>query len=66
MHEMHGHNEGINKHEGHNIEMFKSKFWLSLVLSVVVVIYSDVLQRLFGFKVPSFPGSGYIPAVWVP
>ncbi len=63
MHEMHGQSEGINKHEGHNIEMFKSKFWLSLVLSVVVVVYSDALQQLFGFKAPSFPGSEYIPAV---
>ena len=57
----HNHGEGMNKHEGHSISMFKNKFWLSLVLSMVVVLYSDMLTTLVGFKAPAFFGSAYVP-----
>lgn len=57
------HAEGHSKHEGHSVEMFKNKFWLSLALSIVVVLYSDILDILFGFKVPVFPGSSLTPLI---
>ncbi len=58
-----GHNEGVNKHEGHNVNVFKNKFWVSLVLSVLVVLYSEMVTQLLGFTAPVFPGSGYIPLI---
>jgi Cu2+-exporting ATPase len=44
--------------------MFKRPFWVSLVLTVPVLIYSDLLQGLLGYTAPTFPGSGYIGLVF--
>ncbi|MDQ3930585.1 MAG: heavy metal translocating P-type ATPase [Chloroflexota bacterium] len=40
--------------------MFKRPFWVSLVLTIPVLIYSELLQELFGYTVPQFPGSEYL------
>ncbi len=57
------HDEGVNKHAGHNTNMFKNKFWVSLVLSAIVVFFSDALQKIAGFSSPTFPGSKFIPLI---
>lgn len=49
-----------DKHAGHSIAMFRNKFWISLLLTVPVVLYSELPQRLFGWQAPSFPGSKYV------
>jgi P-type Cu2+ transporter len=54
---------GHDKHAGHTVEMFRSRFWVSLLLSIPVVLYSDMVQDWFNFSMPSFPGSGAIPPV---
>ncbi len=54
---------GASKHHGHTPGMFIKKFWLSLVLTIPIVVYSDILKELFGFKAPQFFGSSYIPFV---
>lgn len=59
-HKDHG---GFNKHEGHSTNIFKMKFWVSFALSIPVVIYSDVAQKLLGFQAPVFPGSEYLQFV---
>jgi Cu2+-exporting ATPase len=51
------------KHAGHSIAMFKRKFWISFILTIPVVIYSGILQTLFGFQPPQFPGSNYVPLI---
>ena len=56
----HGH-EGHDKHAGHSTAMFLRKFWVSTALSVPVVLYSSILNTLFGFTAPAFPGSAYVP-----
>jgi Cu2+-exporting ATPase len=56
----HTHNEH-DKHEGHSVAMFRDKFWLSLILTVPVVVYSEMIQQWFGFTPPTFPGSEYVP-----
>ncbi len=56
-HKNHG---DFNKHEGHSTNIFKMKFWVSFALSIPVVIYSDVAQKLLGFQAPVFPGSEYL------
>lgn len=54
---------GHDKHEGHSPEMFKRKFWLTLVLTIPVLLYSETIQGLLGFSMPAFPGSDWLPAV---
>ncbi len=62
----HGHQTehvASNKHEGHNIDAFRNKFWVSLALSFFVVLYSGILSKLFNFYAPAFPGSPYLAPV---
>ena len=50
-----------NKHGGHSTAAFLRKFWVSLVLSVPIILYSEFPQTVFGFVPPAFPGSRYLP-----
>ncbi len=59
----HGGRDDFNKHKGHSTNVFKNKFWISLILSIPVILYSDIVQELSQFKVPAFPGSLYVPLV---
>ena len=52
-----------DRHAGHSVAMFRDKFWLSLVLTIPVVVLSHDVQMWFGYSVPSFPGSDYLPAI---
>jgi P-type Cu2+ transporter len=47
-------------HTGHE-QMFRTRFWWSLLLSVPVLLYSAALQNWLGFSMPAFPGSEWIP-----
>ncbi|HET8878257.1 MAG TPA: copper-translocating P-type ATPase [Arthrobacter sp.] len=58
-HTVHRHGE----HAGHSVAMFKNKFWLTLALSVPVVLFSPMFGRLLGYEPPQFPGSAWIPPV---
>lgn len=49
-----------DKHEGHSTEMFLRKFLASLILTIPVVLYSELPRELFGWVAPSFPGSRYV------
>jgi Cu2+-exporting ATPase len=42
------------EHRGHTPEMFIKKFWLSFILTIPVVLYSDLPQKLFGWQAPTF------------
>ena len=44
--------------------MFKDKFWLSLLLTLPVLAYSEMIQHWFSFTPPTFPGSQYVPFVF--
>lgn len=52
--------ENYNKHAGHKAEDFLKKFLVSLALTIPVLFYSDVVQRLIGWSPPSFYGSQYL------
>lgn len=56
-------NNEYDKHSGHTVNIFKTRFWVSLVLSVPTVLYSGILETLFGFVMPQFIVSQYVPAV---
>uniref|UniRef100_A0A7V2B1Z5 P-type Cu(+) transporter n=1 Tax=Rhodothermus marinus TaxID=29549 RepID=A0A7V2B1Z5_RHOMR len=44
--------------------MFRTRFWICLVLSLPVLIFSPALQRWLGFSAPTFPGSEWVPFVF--
>lgn len=53
---------------------FLKKFWVSLILTVPVVLYADIIQKIFSaiggssfggkWMTPEFPGSAYLPFVF--
>lgn len=51
-----------DKHAGHSPNMFKQKFWLSLLLSIPTLLFSHTIQLWLGIDL-MFTGSEYIPAV---
>ncbi|MEX2402190.1 MAG: heavy metal translocating P-type ATPase [Rhodothermales bacterium] len=63
-HAGHDNHTGHDKHAGHSVAMFRSKFWLSLVLTLPVVFWSAHIQEIVGFQAPEFPGSAWIPPVF--
>ncbi len=40
--------------------MFRRRFWVSLLLSIPVLLYTPMLQMWFGFEMPEFPGSQWV------
>ncbi|MFN2282857.1 MAG: copper-translocating P-type ATPase [Anaerolineae bacterium] len=54
---------GDADHTGH-AQMFRRKFWISLLLSIPVLLYSETLQDWLGFTMPSFTGSAWITPVF--
>jgi len=54
-----GHGGHTGGHGDHAAQ-FRDRFWLSVLLSVPVVLYSEMIQRWLGFTAPTFPGSGWI------
>jgi Cu2+-exporting ATPase len=44
--------------------MFRQKFWISLVLSIPVLLFSPTIQSWLGYSLPEFPGSGWITPVF--
>ena len=54
-----GHGSAHADHTGHE-QMFRQKFWVSLVLSIPVLLYSEGLQMMVGFSLPPFPGSQWL------
>ncbi|MFD1687505.1 copper-translocating P-type ATPase [Halobellus litoreus] len=61
-HEGHGEGHG-GMHEGHE-QMFRRRFFVSTLLSIPVLLYSEMLQEWLGFSVPAFPGSEWINPVF--
>ncbi|MGH7551985.1 MAG: HAD-IC family P-type ATPase, partial [Longimicrobiales bacterium] len=44
--------------------MFRALFWISLLLTLPTLVWSDMLQHWLGYMAPSFPGSQYIDALF--
>jgi len=43
--------------------MFRDRFWITLLLSIPTLVWSGMVQHMFGFSAPTFPGSGFVPAL---
>ncbi len=50
-------------HSGHE-QMFRQKFWVSLILSIPVLVFSPAVQSWLGYSLPDFPGSTWITPVF--
>ena len=56
-HSHHNHSE----HHGHMIEDFKKRFWISLVISIPILLLSPLIQHFLGIKQAlSFSGDIYV------
>lgn len=51
------------KHGGHSTQMFLRKFWISLVLTIPVIVYSDIFEITSGSRAPEFFGSQYLTLI---
>lgn len=58
-----GHQSHGVDHSGHE-ELFRKRFWISLLLSLPVLLYSQTIQGWLGFSAPTFPGSVWIVPVF--
>jgi Cu2+-exporting ATPase len=50
-------------HEGHSVAMFRDRFWLSLALTIPVVLLGEDVAMTVGYETPAFPGSVLLPAI---
>jgi Cu2+-exporting ATPase len=62
-HSEHEHQGAHVDHHGHE-QMFRRKFWISLVLSIPVLVFSPTIQGWLGFSLPPFPFSAWITPVF--
>lgn len=60
-HSDHSHHSdnGYNKHEGHHTSDFMKRFWVSLILTIPILLLSEMIQHWIGFHI-SFPGDKYV------
>lgn len=65
-HQNHGHHSesdssaaGFDKHAGHHTPDFLKRFWITLVLSVPVLLLSHMIQQWLGFTI-AFNGDKYV------
>jgi P-type Cu2+ transporter len=49
-HADHGGHAGHDEHAGHDPEMFRRRFWLSLVLTIPLVVTSEMVMDWFGYS----------------
>ena len=57
----HDHSQGNNHdHSHHSPEMFRNRFWLSLVLTLPVLYYAEQFQIWFSYQALQFPGSQWV------
>jgi Cu2+-exporting ATPase len=65
--EQHGsHKEGHEAHVDHtgHEQMFRRRFWISLALSIPVLVFSSSVQGFLHYSLPTFPGSLWITPVF--
>nr|WP_101297870.1 heavy metal translocating P-type ATPase [Halegenticoccus soli] len=46
-------------HAGHE-QLFRRRFFVSTLLSIPVLVYSEMLQELLGFSAPAIPGAEFV------
>ncbi|HZJ10508.1 MAG TPA: heavy metal translocating P-type ATPase [Trueperaceae bacterium] len=59
-HDAHG---AHDKHAGHTPEMFRDRFWLSLILTLPILYFSTQIQEWLGFEAIGFAGDRWVNPV---
>ena len=52
-----------DKHEGHAPEMFRDRLWVSLLLTLPILYFSEQFQDWFGYEGVSFPGNEWVSPI---
>ncbi len=56
---------GHDKHAGHSVEMFRRKFWGTLLLSIPTIVWAPMIQHWFGYEARGGPvASRWVPAIF--
>jgi Cu2+-exporting ATPase len=53
---------GHNEHADHSVEMFRQKFWGTLLLSIPTLVWAPMMQHWFGYT----PPGGATASRWIP
>ncbi len=61
-HADHAGHEGHDKHAGHDPEMFRRRFWVSMLLTIPLVATSHMIMDWFGYEL-DFPGIEWVGPV---
>ena len=59
----HAAHTGHDKHAGHTPEMFRDRFFVSLLLTLPLLYFSEHFQDWFGYRAAQFPGSAWVNPV---
>jgi P-type Cu2+ transporter len=65
----HGGHGGHDAHAGHGVmheghaTLMRNRFLVTLPLTIIVLLYSPMIQTWFNFSMPTFPGSDFIAPV---
>lgn len=59
----HASHTGHDKHAGHTPEMFRDRFFVSLLLTLPILYFSEHFQDWFGYRAAQFPGSAWVNPV---
>ena len=63
-HDGHGGHAGHGAdHSHHDPAQFRDRFWVTLALTVPVVLFSQMFQDMLGFRAPTFPASDMVSPV---
>ncbi len=62
-HAGHATQAGHDKHAGHSVAMFRDRFWLSLLMTIPVVLLSHDVAMWLGYEIPAIPGIELLPAL---
>ena len=50
-------------HADHNAAMFARPFWISLLLTIPIVVYAELFESLLHYRAPVFPGSVWLAPI---
>ena len=56
----HGEHAGHDRHAGHSVAMFRTRFWIALLLTLPTVVWGHMLTSVTGWHAPAFPGSTWL------
>jgi Cu2+-exporting ATPase len=52
-----------DRHAGHSVAMFRTRFWVSLALTIPTVVWGHMLGSATGWHAPTFQGSTWLPPI---